>query len=102
MRKIYIPKDEYLTGKHDMIYNNIGGTSYELPWDSTTEKQRKSWEHSGCVIIRLGHAYAPEIQTCSVFVPDYLKKNIIRGIDKKLIDKKRKKVKNKSKSKKKK
>ena len=101
MKKIYIPKDEYLTGKQDTFYSNVKGTSYYIPWDSTTRKQRKNWEHAGCIIIRLGHAYAPEIQTCSIFVPDYLKKHVVRGFDEKSIKANKKKKKKNKKNKKK-
>lgn len=93
MKSIYIPKDEYLTGSEKTFYNNIEGTAYNIPWDNTTEKQRREWEHAGCVIVRLGHAYAPEIQTCSVFVPDYLRKRIVRGTAKKKKKKKKDKKK---------
>lgn len=47
-------------------------------WNSTTDKQRRSWERAERLIIRIGYAYAPEIQTCSLFVPEYLQRKVIR------------------------
>lgn len=78
MGKIHIPEDDCLTGYGTMAYNGVKGHYYRMPWGSTTDRQRRSWKRAGCLITRIGHAYAPEIQTCSIFVPEYLQCKVVR------------------------
>ena len=78
MSQIHIPKDDRLTGEEAITYNGIKGRYYRMPGDSTTDRQRRSWERAGCLVARIGHAYAPEIQTCSLFVPEYLQRKVVR------------------------
>lgn len=76
--KIHIPQDDRLTWHGTMTCDEVKGQYYWLPWESTTEKQRRSWERAGCLILRIGHAYAPDIQTCALFVPEYLQRKVVR------------------------
>lgn len=78
MGKINIPQDDCLTGYGTITYNGVRGHYYRMPWNSTTDRQRRSWERAGCLIVRIGHAYAPKIQTCSLFVPEYLQRKVVR------------------------
>lgn len=76
--KIHIPENDRLTGYGTITCNGVEGCYYRMPWRSTTDRQRRSWERAGCLITRIGHAYAPEIQTCSLFVPEYLQRKVVR------------------------
>lgn len=46
MGKINIPQDDCLTGYGTMTYNGVKGHYYRMPWNSTTDRQRRSWERS--------------------------------------------------------